>query len=163
MRPTVAEQLRETCRILDQVVAPAISNDHAAEVLRSLVGNLNMLGKTWDKVLPFLHWDNVETGLLLETSMVGLAADLASDIAATLRAPACDPFEISQVESRNEALRALLSRLLGAAKSNEPTLAAVRAHLLARAERYPMRSILPTPQRPSGQKPSHNKSSVEAP
>jgi hypothetical protein len=45
MRPSVDEQLHGTCRILEEVVAPAVADPYARTILAGLIANLRMLSQ----------------------------------------------------------------------------------------------------------------------
>lgn len=140
MRPTIDEQLRQTCRILEDVIAPALSADHASEVLRSLIANLRMLESCWHGILPFLRWENdTVEALLRETG--GLTAMNDEPDAAQP-----DPFDVKAMSAYNDRLLALLEQRIIGSTAADPALDAIRVYLMERASRYPMRSVLPTPQ-----------------
>ncbi len=107
MLPTVGDQLRETRRILTEVIAPEVSGDYAVAALEDVLATLRMLEAAWDKVLPFLHWDNDQTARLLGQSSAGGA--LADRIAAALAVSPPDPVDFVAVHGRNLELRALLA------------------------------------------------------
>jgi hypothetical protein len=137
VRPTIKEQLRETRRILADVISPCIRDEYPAQLLAYLLSNLQILEDSWSRVLPFLHWDNTETAGLLQTLASKVDPALEKDISAVLDAVAPDIFDIDAVDKRNVILRELLTRCVTTCGAAD--LAAVRAHLLERASRYPMR------------------------
>ena len=146
MRPTVAEQLAGTCRVLEAVVAPEVEGSPAAEVLRGLVKNLRVLETGWSAILPFLHWDIAATSALLGRVCSAVPEPLAARIADELdRAPA-DPLDVDAVAERDDALRALLSEAVTDLPAG-PHRMAVAMHLDERARRYPLRMV---PDMPSG-------------
>jgi hypothetical protein len=108
-----------------------------------------MLETAWCQVLPFLHWDNAQTSALLAGLQPDLEVSLAREIKDALSAPVANPLEVDDVARKNAELRELLSRSMANGADRDPKLAAVREHLLERASRYPMRSILPTPKKPT--------------
>src|SRR3546814_20996957 len=102
MRPTIDEQIREMCRILETVIAPAVVDDHAAEILRGVIGNLGSLEGTWKQLAPFLHWDTLEMRALLRDHPA-LDGALASDIAVELAKQLDNSFEqIGRPSSRDK-------------------------------------------------------------
>jgi hypothetical protein len=137
VRPTIKEQLRETRRILKDVISPYVRDEHPAMLLSYLLSNLQMLENSWSRVLPFLHWDNTATGALLQTLARKVDVALENDILAALDAAPADVFDNEAVEQRNELLRELLSRCVMMCDAAD--LAALRAHLLERTSRFPLR------------------------
>ena len=55
MRPTVEEQLQGTCRVLEKVVAPCVTDAYARTMLGGLIANLRMWGKS-ERELPQKDW-----------------------------------------------------------------------------------------------------------
>lgn len=145
MRPTIAEQLRETRRILTDIVAPQI-NAYSKEILRMALSNLEMLERAWEKVPKFLYWDNSSTLALLRNLQDQVPADLASAIVEAGHAPPDDPLDISTLEIRNAALRALLHQAVG--QCGDEGWRAIQAQLLERTARYPMRPLRAAPAGP---------------
>jgi hypothetical protein len=144
MRPTIQEQLRETQRILTDVISPCIRDEHPAQLLAYLVSNLRMLEDSWNRILPFLHWDNAQTAGLLQALCGKVDPALAAAIRAALEINSPDSLDIEAVERRNVLLRDLLTRCV--TTCDVADLAPVRAHLLERATRFPMR---PAPRFPA--------------
>src|SRR3546814_4425354 len=99
------------CRILETVIAPAVVDDHAAEILRGVIGNLGSLVGTWKQLAPFLHWDTLEMRALLRDHPA-LDGELASDIAVELAEKVENSFDIDALSRRNDALRELLARCI---------------------------------------------------
>lgn len=145
MRPTVAEQLAGTCLALERVVAPEVEGTPAAEVLRGLVKNLRMLETSWAAILPFLHWDVVETAALLDRVRETVPEPLGARIAQALAEAPVDSLDVVAVEAGNDALRALLGEVVVAIDPTSPEHAAIAAHLDERARRYPMRMVPDVP------------------
>jgi hypothetical protein len=137
MRPTITEQLRETRRILQDVIAPCIHDEHPATVLSYLLSNLQTLEDSWSRVLPFLHWDNTETSALLQVLASRVDSALGNDIRAALELTSPDAFDVEAVSAHNFMLRQLLTRCVQTCDDTE--LEATRAHLMTRASRFPMR------------------------
>jgi hypothetical protein len=148
VRPTVEEQLEGSCRILEETIAPEVTGDHAAEALRGVVKNLRMLGKSWARVLPFLHWDNGATAALLERARPDVPAPLAERLGDLNRNPT-DPFDVAAAQHRNAVLRGLLSEVVAvldpASAAAATTHRAIVEHLSARSARYPMRMVPDVP------------------
>jgi len=140
--PTVGDQLRETRRILADVVAPEVRGDYAVAALDDVLATLRVLEGAWDRVLPFLHWDNAQTEHLLDRTDVD--ADLAERIAAARAAGPPDPVDFAAVHRRNLELRALLAEVVG---QLGPDASGVTAHLRDRIARYPMTATSSLPQR----------------
>jgi|HubBroStandDraft_4_1064222.scaffolds.fasta_scaffold395740_2 hypothetical protein len=142
MLPTVGDQLRETRRILADVIAPEVSGDYAVAALDDVLATLQMLEGAWDKVLPFLHWDNDQTARLLHQSAAGGA--LADRIATALAVSPPDPVDFVAVHGRNLELRALLAEVVRQAGPDTP---GVTDHLRERIARYPMTATSGLPKR----------------
>lgn len=135
MRPTVSEQLDGVCRILETVIAPEIQTEHTRETLRSLISNLRMLNRAWDRLLPFLHWDNAETIGLLLAARNEVDEALRARIDATLLAAPSNLNESTAVNAFNTLLRERLCECLDVAHVEQRIL----AHLAERSTRYPLR------------------------
>lgn len=145
MNPTLADQLRGTCRILDEVVAPAVTADYPADILRALISNLAMLASASTELPDFFAWDNAASEELLRAALPALpdeqAAQLSAEIAAAL-------VHISQPEGlnlTNEALRGSMSRLIVDATLGPSSRAAFARHFLERAKRNPIRYAITLP------------------
>jgi hypothetical protein len=65
MRPSIDEQLHGTCRILEEVVAPAVADPYARTILAGLIANLRMLHQAIPAVAAFLQHDNQACAKLL--------------------------------------------------------------------------------------------------
>jgi len=124
--PTVTDQLREVCRILDDVVRPAVSGSYAEDTLSSVLATLKMLEGAWDRVVPFLLWDNEQLSALL-----GDGAERP------------DPSDFTAVHERNLELRDRLARLVG--DGAQP--AELVAYFRERIARYPFTSTVALPSR----------------
>ncbi|MDB5714846.1 MAG: hypothetical protein JWO15_2243 [Sphingomonadales bacterium] len=147
MRPTFNEQIDETCRLLEDIVMPAVTEGHPSEILRGLIGNLRMLNAAWPKLAPFLAWDNEKTGDLIRASVLTLDECQKQQIrAAGIAARSKD---IAALTQANQKLRGLLCDILPDLAEDDPHMKLIGAHLAARAMRYPMRSTLPTPKSPA--------------
>lgn len=146
MRPTIGEQLDGTCRVLEAVVAPEVAGTPAADVLDGLVKNLRMLGTNWPAVLPFLHWDNATTAALLMRSAAAVPDHLVRRIETLNTEPTPDLLDVVAAQERNDELRALLSEAVLAMDTASAAHADIVAHLVARAARYPLRSVPAVPQ-----------------
>src|SRR5579862_2738101 len=122
MFPTVGQQLRETRRILADVVAPEVSGDYAVAALDDVLATLRVLETAWDQVLPFLVWDNGQVAALLDQSAVD--ADLGDRIAAARATNAPDPLDFVAVHGRNLELRGLLAQVIGQLGPDAPGVTA---------------------------------------
>lgn len=149
MRPTIEEQLLGTCRVLEGVVAPYVSDPYAANILKSLVSNLRMLDGALPAVPAFLRWDNEKTSQLLAEVHESAAPHIAVAIAQALDEPVCDVADLPSLDERNERLRELLTQVLRGGTLDAQLSKSVLQHLIDRASRFPMRFALPTPSTPS--------------
>ena len=61
MRPGIDEQLTGIARILERVVAPAVGDRYAADVLAGVTAVLDGIANGWADVAGFLAWDARET------------------------------------------------------------------------------------------------------
>ena len=141
MRPTVEEQLLGTCRILEKVVAPCVSDPYARTLLEGLIGNLRMLTSALPAVPIFLNNDNRATAALLRQVQSVVAPDLATSIALTLGRPEPDSADMKALDQRNCELRELFSQALCDVGLTPAMRAAALEHMTARAARAPMRYV----------------------
>ena len=141
MRPTVEEQLLGTCRVLEKVVAPCVSDPYARTILEGLIGNLRMLTSALPAVPSFLNNDNLATAGLLVRLQADVAPDLAASIALALGRPEPDTADMKALDQRNCELRELFSQALCDASLTPAMRAAALEHMTARAASAPMRSV----------------------
>ncbi len=71
MRPDVDEQLSGIARILERVVAPAVTDAYAADVLTGVTAVLDGIANGWADVAGFLAWDARETLALDRRALPG--------------------------------------------------------------------------------------------
>jgi len=129
MYPTVTDQLRELRRVLNDVVMPEISGSYAIDTLASALSTLKMLEGAWDRVVPFLLWDNEQ--------LIGLLGDDGPD------ALAPDPSDFTAVHLRNLQLRERLATTV----RDGPDPAPLVAYFRERIARYPFASTVALPTR----------------
>jgi hypothetical protein len=129
MYPTVTDQLRELRRVLNDVVMPEVSGSYAMDTLTSALSTLKMLEGAWDRVVPFLRWDNEQ--------LLGLLGDAVPD------AEAPDPSDFSAVHQRNLELRERLATAVRDGAGTAPLIAYFRE----RIARYPFASTVALPSR----------------
>ena len=141
MRPTVEEQLLGTCRVLEKVVAPCVSDPYARTILEGLIGNLRMLTSALPAVPSFLNNDNLATAGLLGQLQTVVAPDLAASIALALGRPEPDSANMAALDQRNCELRELFSQALCDAGLTLAMRSAALEHMTARAARAPMRYV----------------------
>ena len=141
MRPTVEEQLLGTCRILEKVVAPCVSDPYARTILEGLIGNLRMLTSALPAVPSFLNNDNRATAGLLGQLQAVVAPELAACIALALGRPEPDSADMTALDQRNCELRELFSQALCDAGLTPAMRSAALEHMTARAARAPMRYV----------------------
>ena len=152
MRPSVEEQLLGTCRILDTLIAPCVTDPYARTLLEGLIGNLRMLTTAIPAVPGFLRGDNRATGELLGQLEAVVAPDLAASIALALAQSEPDAADMNALDQRNVELRGLFSRALCDTGLTAAMRAAALAHMSARAAAAPMRYVSTT--RPSTTTPA---------
>ena len=141
MRPTVEEQLLGTCRVLEKVVAPCVSDPYARTILDGLIGNLRMLTSALPAVPGFINNDNRATAGLLGQLQAVVAPELAACIALALGRPEPDSLDMTALDQRNCELRELFSQALCDASLTSAMRAAALEHMTARAARAPMRYV----------------------
>jgi len=150
MRPTISEQLHETRRILQGVLASNDIDGYSAQITAMALSNLEMLEASWDKVLPFLRWDNDMALRLLQEMRGSLSPDLSNAIAQeTQRAPT-DALDASAQQKRNESIQELVVRVIE--EGDADSLRHIHAYLLERTSRYPMRPLTAKRQQASASK-----------
>ena len=178
MRPDVSELIASACRVLEDVIGPALTEAYPQEALLDVVRTLRAVQDGWAQVLPFLLWDNRETGALLRRVRAHAAPALAERIDALLAAGSADfpavgtataaaavrsnPVDFADTadpiaaQARNQALRGLLAQIV--ADTDERTRAAradtvddILRHLEERARRAPLKLIPGTPRTPANQ------------
>ncbi len=141
MRPSVEEQLQGTCRVLEKVVAPCVTDPYARTILDGLVANLRMLTGALPAVPAFLANDNRATATLLGQLQVVAAPVLAARIGAALAQAEADATDMHALERRNCELRALFSSALCGTELPPAMRAAALSHMSARAAAAPMRYV----------------------
>ena len=151
MRPTAEEQLRGTCRILEEVVAPCVADPFARTILDGLVANLRMLTGALPAVPGFLRHDNATTLRLLSTLRDALAPALAARIDEATATPEPDVADGAAQEERNRLLRELLAVAVCAAGLTPDMHGAIVQHMTERASRVPMRYVPTAPAPPPPQ------------
>jgi len=144
MRPTVEEQSLGTCRILDTLVSPCVTDPYARTLLEGLIGNLRMLTSALPAVPGFLRSDNRATAELLGKLRADVAPDLAASIALALAQPEPDAADMRALDERNVELRGLFSQALSDNGLTAAMRAAALVHMGARAAAAPMRYVSTT-------------------
>ena len=141
MRPTVEEQLQGTCRILEKVVSPCVTDPYARTILNGLIANLRMLTSALPAVPGFLNSDNRATAGLLGQLQAVVAPDLAACIALALGRHEPDATDVKALDLRNCELRELFSQALCDGGLTPAMRGAALEHMTARAGRAPMRYV----------------------
>ena len=142
MRPDVDEQLAGIAEILERVVAPAVDDPYASDVLVGVTAVLHGIANGWADVASFLAWDARETLALLveaapvltDPSVIGVADD-----ARALAAEPPMPLATRALAEHHTQARALLARVAPVLPEGEHRTR-VAAHMRARVERYPIRA-----------------------
>jgi hypothetical protein len=145
VRPTVSEQLDGLRRILDEVVAPQLSDPYPVDILDGVCGTLAMLAANWQQVPAFQRWDiECTTALLAEVRRIAgseLEPELAAAIADVVDAAPTDPTDLGALDDRQRTTRHALAAAVPEI-ANRDELAGVRAQLTdlmrERAARYPL-------------------------
>ncbi len=131
MFPTVTDQLRELRRVLADVVMPEVTGSYATDTLSSALATLKMLERAWDRVVPFLVWDNEQ--------LIGLLGDAGA-------ADRPDSSDFGAVHERNLALRERLATTVRDFP-DEVATDALTAYFRQRIARYPFSSTASLPTR----------------
>lgn len=137
MRPTVSEQLRETRRIMNDVILPELPEGYSRQIFDKLMSNLLVVEHCWSRVVPFLKWDNDAARRTLEAVKDQVGPDLSGEIAALGSDDAGDADDVDLLQRGNARLQALVQRAVaecGAAGRN-----IIHDFLMGRTARYPMR------------------------
>ena len=145
MRPTAEEQLDGTCRILETVVAPCVSDPLARTILDNLIANLRMLTVALPKVAGFLRDDNAATLRLLMALREALPPGLVAQIDQAAAASEIDVTDGKALDQRNGLMREIF-----AAAVCHPDLApdrrtAITSYMINRASLVPMRYVPTAP------------------
>lgn len=158
MRPSVEEQLQGSCRILEDVVAPCVTDPLARTLLDGVVANLRMLTAALPGVAPFLREDNQATSQLLLQLSGSVSPELAERVALALHAPEPDAADTAALDAHNHLLRALMAEAVCSAQLKPEQHRAIVAHMSARASRMPMRYVAtaPSPASPASPSPQAN-------
>lgn len=120
MRPTVEEQLRGMRRILDEVVAPQVSDAYAREQLGHVTTALDGLAARWDTVVPALRNENAALAELLRRLLPDVAPlEVASAVRARMADLAAadlpdDELHFAPHHEHNQALRGCVAQLIAA-------------------------------------------------
>jgi hypothetical protein len=141
MRPGIDEQLTGIARILERVVAPAVDDPYAADVLASVTVVLDGIANGWADVAGFLAWDARETLALVAECAPVLDDPSLAGVADDARALAAEPplpLDTRALADHHTQARALLARVAPVLPEGEHR-ARVTAHMRARVDRYPVR------------------------
>lgn len=145
MKPSVEDQLQGTCRILETVVAPCVTDPMARTILDGLVANLRMLAGALPAVPGFLRQDNQTTAQLLAALQPSLEPGLAARVAAARSEPAPDPADTAALNEANHRLRALLAEAVCSEGLSPEQHRTIVQHMTERASRVPMRYVPTAP------------------
>ena len=141
MRPTIDEQLQGTCRILENVVVPAVTDPYARTMLEGVIANLRMLRGALPAVPGFLASDNRSTAELLGRLKTVVAPELAARIEQALAQPEPEATDVTALDQRNGQLRELFSQALCGPRLTPDLRVAALKHMSERASRAPMRYV----------------------
>lgn len=148
MKPTVEDQLRGTCRVLESVVAPCVSDPMARTILEGLIANLRMLTGALPAVPAFMRQDNEATACLLSDLLGALPAVLRERVRVALAQPEPDPTDTAALDARNTLLRELLAEAVRLDDLTPAQHRAIVQHMSERASRVPMRYVSTAPSPP---------------
>ena len=141
MRPTVEEQLQGTCRILETVVAPCVSEPFARTILDNLIANLRMMTVALPTVAGFQRDDNEATLRQLLALREALPPELVARINQAVAANEPDVADGPAQEERNRLLRELLAAAVCSSNLTPEMHHAIVNSMIHRASRVPMRYV----------------------
>lgn len=141
MRPTVEEQLQGTCRVLETIVAPCVSDPLALTILHNLIANLRMVTGALPDVAGFLRYDNDATQHLLLALRKQLPPELAASIDQAVAADEPDVGDTAAQDKRNGLLRAMLAQAVCCPDLSPDMRHAIESYMINRASRVPMRYV----------------------
>jgi hypothetical protein len=137
VRPSVTEQLQGLRRILEDVIAPELTDSYPRDILAGVCATLETIAEGWQQVPAFLDWDARESAALVAR------LDFRSqggEVTETVE-PA-DPYDLVQLEVRHRESRAALENAIPAIAVSED-LDGLRTDLAEyfreRAARYPLK------------------------
>lgn len=136
VQPTVDAELAGVRRSLAALVADESVGVEVRRDLQDLIRTLQRLESSWSRVLPYLTADNARMAALLHDLAPLVPTDLRLEIEVVLSEapPAVDPacLDIAAVNDRSEALRALVSRGIGAQRvGHDVSIGAMHARVAA--------------------------------
>lgn len=148
MRPTVTEQLEGLARILQDVIAPEVTDPYPADILAGVCASLETLAAGWSEVAGFLRWDAAASAQVLSALLAAdsgaLNGQQAAEVRAAIQAPAPDPADLTALEAHHRQVRAALELAVPVIAERDE-LGEVRTHLIEvfreRAERYPLKTV----------------------
>jgi hypothetical protein len=148
MRPSVTEQLDGLRRILQEVVAPELSDPYPADILAGVCASLETLAIAWAEVPAFLRWDATTSASLLSEllALAGprLGEELAAEVRAAVEAPIPYLDDVSAVEAHHRQVRSALEHAIPVIAGREE-LSETRRRLVVllreRSDRYPLKAV----------------------
>lgn len=149
MRPSVDEQLRGTCRVLEEVVAPSVVDPYARTILAGLIANLRMLTEAIPAVPGFLQHDNRACAELLAELAPALPEALSAAIGQVLAQAEPDTASTAALEQHNQSLRELLAQAVCCEALTPDLHTKIKRHMIERASRMPMRYVPTAPAAPA--------------
>jgi hypothetical protein len=96
MQPQLPEQLNRISVVLRTVVAPAITDPYARDVLSGLAYTIATLGSVADDIPGFLAWDAHE------------AADVLATVGTAAPPPPAEPLDLTGLEDHHRGVRTAL-------------------------------------------------------
>jgi hypothetical protein len=145
MRPSVEEQLKGTCRVLETVVSPHVAEPFAQSILTGLIANLRMLTSAFPAVAGFLRYDNRATATLLSGLREAMTQDLAERVSTVLGDPEPDVADPVALQERNRILREMLAEAVCSDDLTPAHHEAIVSHMSDYAARMPMRYVPTAP------------------
>jgi hypothetical protein len=148
VRPTITEQLDGLRRILQEVVAPEVTDPYPADILAGVCATLETLAAGWSEVPAFLAWDaQASLRVLAEVLAVEgphLTEQVGLEARAVVEAPSPDTADFAALEAYHRRVRSALELAIPVITGRDE-LSETRTHLVVvlreRAERYPLKTV----------------------
>jgi hypothetical protein len=148
VRPSVSEQLDGLRRILQEVVAPELTDPYPADILAGVCATLETLAAGWSEVPAFLRWDAEAASQILSEVLSADAPKLDESLAVQVRealaSPLPDPADFTALQAHHRQIRAALELTIPVISEREE-LRETRTRLVElfreRVDRYPLKTV----------------------